>query len=50
VKRRVGPLPVKRTTFVIAEDRRLLAVIASETRMAHHADRALALLGEAQAG
>ncbi|MHB8670449.1 MAG: peroxiredoxin [Acidimicrobiales bacterium] len=44
VKRGWGPLPVKRTTFVIDTDRRLLEVIASETRMAAHADRALEVL------
>lgn len=37
-------LPVKRTTFVIDTDRRVLAVIASELNMDTHADKALALL------
>jgi peroxiredoxin Q/BCP len=46
VKRSFGPLPVKRRTFVIDTDSRVLAVIASETRMAVHADRALEVLRE----
>lgn len=41
VKRRFGPSPVKRWTFLIDRDRRILEVIKSETRMAHHAERAL---------
>ena len=44
VKRRFGPVPVKRTTFVIDTDRRVLGVIASELNMDRHADDALALL------
>lgn len=44
VRRRFGPVPVKRTTFVIDTDRRVLAVIASELNMDKHADEALALL------
>jgi thioredoxin-dependent peroxiredoxin len=44
VKRRFGPVPVKRTTFVIDTDRRVLGVIASEVNMDRHADEALALL------
>jgi peroxiredoxin Q/BCP len=36
--------PVKRTTFVIGPDRRIIEVIASETRMEAHADQALAAL------
>jgi len=44
VKRRVGPLPVKRVTFVIDTDRRVLDVISSELNMDKHADQALALL------
>jgi thioredoxin-dependent peroxiredoxin len=44
VKRRFGPVPVKRTTFVIDTDRRVLGVIASELNMDKHADEALALL------
>jgi peroxiredoxin Q/BCP len=37
-------LPVKRTTFVIDTDRRVLDVIASEFSMDTHADKALATL------
>jgi len=37
-------LPVKRTTFVIDTDRRVLEVISSELNMDTHADKALALL------
>lgn len=44
VKRRFGPIPVKRSTFVIDTDRRVLGVIASELNMDKHADEALALL------
>ncbi len=44
VKRRFGPLPVKRTTFVIGTDKRVIEVIASELNMNVHADRALAAL------
>lgn len=47
VKRRLGLLPVKRTTFVIGTDRRVLGVIANELNMNVHADRALALLDAA---
>ncbi len=36
--------PVKRTTFVIGTDQRVLAVISSETRMDAHADDALKAL------
>jgi peroxiredoxin Q/BCP len=36
--------PVRRVTFVIGADRRVLAVINSETQMDAHADRALAVL------
>ncbi|HTM84768.1 MAG TPA: peroxiredoxin [Mycobacterium sp.] len=42
-------LPVKRTTFVIDTDRRVLEVIASEFNMATHADQALAVLRAAGA-
>lgn len=42
VRRRFGPLPVKRTTFVIGTDRRIVEVISSELNMSVHADRALA--------
>ena len=44
VKRRFGPIPVKRWTFVIDGDGRVLEVIKSETRMTHHANRALEVL------
>lgn len=44
VRRRFGPSPVKRWTFVIDTERRVQEVIKSETRMAAHADRALAFL------
>jgi peroxiredoxin Q/BCP len=44
VKRRLSPIPVKRATFVIDTDRRVLGVIASELKMDKHADEALALL------
>jgi thioredoxin-dependent peroxiredoxin len=44
VKRPVDLLKVRRTTFVIAPDRRVLEVIASELHMFAHADRALAAL------
>ena len=37
-------VPVKRRTFVIGRDRRLVAEIASETNMDKHADEALAAL------
>jgi thioredoxin-dependent peroxiredoxin len=39
--------PVKRHTFVIGADRRLIAEIASETQMDRHADDALAALATA---
>ncbi|HEY7047544.1 MAG TPA: peroxiredoxin [Jatrophihabitantaceae bacterium] len=44
VKRRIGALPVKRSTFVIGTDRRVLGVISSELNMDKHADEALARL------
>jgi len=44
VKRRFGPLPVKRTTFVIGADGTVLDVISNEFKMAVHADRALEVL------
>lgn len=44
VKRRFGPLPVKRRTFVIGPDRRLVVEIASELNMNTHADEALKAL------
>lgn len=39
--KRMGPLPSKRATFVIDEDRRLIRSIRSETNMLTHADEAL---------
>ena len=42
--KRPGPLGVKRVTFVIDTDRRILAVISSETNMDKHADEALEVL------
>jgi thioredoxin-dependent peroxiredoxin len=44
VKRRFGPFPVKRKTFVIGRDQRLKAEVASEFSMAKHADEALRAL------
>ena len=44
VKRTFGMLPVKRATFVIGTDRKVLAVINSEVNMNKHADAALAAL------
>jgi peroxiredoxin Q/BCP len=46
VKRRLplGPLSTRRMTFVIGTDRRVIDVIASETSMNDHADRALSAL------
>lgn len=41
VKRSLGFLRVKRATFVINPDRRVLAVVSSEVSMNAHADRAL---------
>ncbi|HUZ20223.1 MAG TPA: peroxiredoxin [Acidimicrobiales bacterium] len=46
VRRSFGPLPVKRATFVIDTDSRVLEVVRSETRMDKHADRALEALRE----
>lgn len=42
--KRPGPIMNKRVTFVIDTDRRVLAVISSETNMDKHADEALAVL------
>ncbi len=42
--KRWGPIMNKRVTFVIDTDRRVLAVISSETNMDRHADEALAVL------
>lgn len=44
VKRSLGFLRVKRATFVIGTDRRLVDVIHSEVSMSAHADRALEAL------
>ncbi len=44
VGRRFGPIAVRRWTFVVGSDLRVLHVVRSETRMAHHADAALAFL------
>ncbi|WP_406069710.1 peroxiredoxin [Micromonospora sp. NBC_01638] len=47
VRRRLplGPLSMKRLTFVIGADRRVIEVIHSEVSMNDHADRALRALG-----
>ncbi|ONI90866.1 peroxiredoxin [Saccharothrix sp. ALI-22-I] len=44
VKRRFGPLPVKRHTFVIDTDRTVIEVVKSEFAMNTHADKALTVL------
>jgi peroxiredoxin Q/BCP len=44
VKRALGFLKVRRVTFVLDEDLRVLEVIASERNMRQHADRALEVL------
>lgn len=44
VKRAIGLFKVKRNTFVIGTDQRLLAEISSETNMDKHADEALQVL------
>lgn len=44
VRRSFGPLPVKRQTFVISPESKVLAVIKSEIRMDTHADSALTVL------
>lgn len=46
VKRRFGPLPVKRHTFIIGTDRVLIDIVRSELRMSAHADTALEVLRE----
>lgn len=43
----LGPLSTKRVTFVIGTDRRVVEVIASETNMNAHADKALRALRDA---
>ncbi|WP_435822406.1 peroxiredoxin [Micromonospora humida] len=47
VRRRLplGPLSTRRMTFVIGQDRRVLAVVHSELGMNEHADEALRVLG-----
>lgn len=47
VRRRLGPVPVKRHTFVIGTDSRVVEVIRSELNMDRHADRALEVLRRA---
>lgn len=49
VRRQFGPIPVKRWTFVVGSDGRVIEVIKSEVRMSLHADRALQVLQEARA-
>jgi peroxiredoxin Q/BCP len=49
VKRSLDLLKVKRTTFVIGPDRRVLDVISSEMNMNTHADRALDALRKLKA-
>jgi peroxiredoxin Q/BCP len=49
VTRALGPLPNKRVTFVIGQDRQILDVIKSEVRMSVHADRALETLKKVSA-
>jgi peroxiredoxin Q/BCP len=44
VRRRFGPLKVRRKTFVIGTDRTVLDVISSELSMTSHADKALEVL------
>ncbi len=49
VKRRIGILKVKRSTFVIDTDRTVFAAIHSEVNMNAHADKALEVLRDARA-
>ena len=44
VKRSIGILPNKRSTFVIDTDRKVIGAFQSETNMNSHADKALELL------
>lgn len=44
--KRFGPMPTKRATFVVGQDKRLVAAITSETNMNKHADDALAALAK----
>lgn len=46
VRRRFGPIPVKRHTFVIGAGREIIEVVKSEFSMNAHADKALAALRE----
>ncbi len=48
VARSIGALGVKRSTFVIGTDRKVIDVISSEIRMDVHADRALEVLKRAR--
>jgi peroxiredoxin Q/BCP len=50
VKRRFGISPIKRHTFVIDTDRRVVAVVKSELGMNSHADKALDALRKLHAG
>lgn len=47
VKRRLGVVPVKRHTFVIGTDARVIEIVRSELNMDEHADRALKTLRDA---
>lgn len=49
VKRQLDFLKVKRTTFVIGRDRRILEIITSEMNMEVHGDRALMVLRDTEA-
>lgn len=49
VWRRLIPVHTKRVTFVINQDRRILAVIRGELQFERHADEALRVLRERQA-
>ena len=49
VSRSIGMLKVKRSTFVIGTDRKVLDVISSEVRMDVHADKALEAVKAARA-
>ena len=42
--KRFGPLPSKRSTFVIGTDQRILGIVKSELNMQGHADKALEIL------
>ena len=49
VRRGIARIPVKRWSFVIGSDSKVIEVIKSETSMHHHADRALEVLRGASA-